>query len=210
MPRSYCPKCKNSIAWWQNVPVISYIWLQGKCSNCASSINWHYPIVELISSIMSVLLLTHFAISLKAVMALFLTWGLIAAVFIDLKEQLLPDQLTLPLIWLGLLINSVGVFTSPSAAIIGASIAYLFLWSVNRVFRMLRKIDGMGYGDFKLFAVFGAWFGWQPLPYIILFSATMAAMVGILMVVFKKHNFSQPLPFGPYLAGAGWLTLWWF
>jgi leader peptidase (prepilin peptidase)/N-methyltransferase len=209
-PGSHCPGCKKRINWWHNIPLLSYLWLRGNCYNCKMQIDWRYPLVELSSGVATLLLVMHFPLGFKMLAAILLTWSLITAVFIDLEEQLLPDQITLPLIWLGLLLNSYNIFTLPSAAVIGASSAYLSLWLINRGFMLVRKMEGMGHGDFKLFAVFGAWFGWQPLPVIILIASAMGVLVGLLMVVIKKHSFSQPFPFGPYLAIAGWITLWWF
>lgn len=209
IPRSFCPSCKTALTWWQNIPIISYIFLHGRCGYCKSPIFWRYPIVEILSCITTILVVTCFGINITTMPLLLLTWSLIATIFIDFEQQLLPDQITLPLIWLGLIINTNHTFTSPSAAIIGASSGYLFLWSINKIFKLIRKIDGMGHGDFKLLAVFGAWLGWQALPIIILIASSMGALVGILLVTSKKHQFTQPLPFGPYLALAGWLAFFW-
>lgn len=209
IPRSHCPNCKNTIVWWQNIPLISYFILGGKCNSCQINIPKRYPLVEILCCLTTILVTIHFGLNYETLLVLILTWALIAAVFIDLEHQLLPDQITLPLIWLGLLANTNNIFTSPTYAIIGAASAYLFLWFIAKIFLIIRKIDGMGYGDFKLFAVFGAWLGWQLLPLIILASSLIGAAVGITLIFYKKLPLNQRLPFGPYLATAGWLAFFW-
>jgi leader peptidase (prepilin peptidase)/N-methyltransferase len=209
IPRSHCPECKNIISWWQNIPLVSYTALKGKCYHCKSSINWRYPLVEALTLAASLVVAINFGFHIKTLPLLILTWALIAAVFIDIETQLLPDQITLPLIWIGLLVNTNYIFTSPQNGIIGAISAYLFLWLIAKLFKIVRKVEGMGYGDFKLFAVFGAWLGWQILPTIILAASLSGLIVGLILIIFKKHNISNPIPFGPYLAIAGWLAFFW-
>lgn len=209
IPRSHCPKCNTQIAWWYNIPVISYIWLHGKCSNCKATIHWRYPTVELLGSLTALLVATHFGISIQTLSLLGLTWALIAIVFIDIDNLILPDNITLPLIWLGLLLNINHTFTSPENAIIGATSGYLCLWSIAYVFKSIRKVEGMGHGDFKLLAVFGAWLGWQMLPLILFAAALIGGIIGISLVLGKKNQFTKPIPFGPYLAITGWLAFFW-
>lgn len=208
-PRSHCPHCKNIVTWWQNIPLISYILLRGKCKNCKQPISLRYPIIELSTSIMTILPIIFFGINTQSLSLIILSWMLIPAIFIDFDEQLLPDQLTIPLIWMGLIVNTMHTFTNPTYAIIGAVSGYLFLWTVNKTFKLVRKFDGMGYGDFKLFAAFGAWLGWEMLPIIILISSLIGAVVGISLMIVKKHKLSEKLPFGPFLAITGWLTFFW-
>jgi leader peptidase (prepilin peptidase) / N-methyltransferase len=208
-PRSHCPHCQEPIKSLQNIPLLSYVLLRGKCHHCRVDIPQRYPLVELLSLITSVVVAWHFGITIQTIAALFFTWALIALIFIDLDHQILPDNITLPLLWLGLMGNAFNLFTSPADAIIGAASAYLFLWLVAFVFKKIRKIQGMGHGDFKLFAVIGAWFGWQTLPIIILIASLIGAIVGITLIAMKKHEIQKPLPFGPYLAIAGWIGLLW-
>jgi leader peptidase (prepilin peptidase)/N-methyltransferase len=206
IPRSHCPKCKIQISWWQNIPVVSYILLYGKCSHCRNIIHWRYPIVELLSCLATLLVALYFGISIQTLSLLILTWMLIAAVFIDIDHLLLPDSITLPLIWLGLLLNSEHIFVTPENAIIGAVSGYLFLWSIAYIFKLIRKVEGMGYGDFKLLAVFGAWLGWQILPVILFAAALIGGASGLIFILHKKKQFAEPIPFGPYLAVSGWLA----
>jgi len=209
-PPSHCPKCKTTILWWQNIPVLSYIILKGKCHYCKSEISWQYPTVEILTSIITVTVALYFGDAhIKTFSILILTWSLIAIIFIDFKHQLLPDNITIPLIWFGLLLNSNHIFTSPQNAIIGAISGYLSLWIIAKTFKTIRKMDGMGYGDFKLFAIFGAWLGWQLLPLIILVASIAGTIIGIFWIMTKKYFFTRPLPFGPYLATAGWLSFFW-
>ena len=209
-PRSHCPICKKMILWWQNIPLISFLILKGKCKHCESKIPWRYPLVEAITAAATILVALHFgAQHTKTLSVLILTWGLIAALFIDFEHQLLPDIITLPLIWLGLLVNTNYVFTSPQNAILGAITGYLFLWVVAKIFKMIRKIDGMGNGDFKLLAVFGAWLGWHMLPFIIFTASLLGTIVGFSWIISKKYILTRPLPFGPYIAFTGWLAFFW-
>jgi len=208
-PHSHCPNCKTPISWWQNIPIIGYIMLGGKCAYCKTHIPWRYIVVEILSCITTVFVVVYFGAGVKTLPMLILTWTLIAAIFIDFEHQLLPDYITIPLIWVGLVTNVSYTFVSPSSAIIGAISGYLSLWIIARVFKHVRKVDGMGYGDFKLFAAFGAWLGWQMLPIIILVASLAGVIVGIILVISKKLKFSEPLSFGPYIAIAGWLACFW-
>jgi len=208
-PASSCPHCGHKIRAWENIPVLSYLLLRGRCRRCSTPIGIRYPLVEAATGALSLLVVLHFGPTPAAVAALILLWGLITLTVIDLDEQLLPDQLTLPLVWLGLLLNIDGLFTDLVSAVIGAAAGYLCLWFVFQVFRMLTGREGMGYGDFKLLAVFGAFLGWQMLPLIVLLSSLIGAIVGITLIVARGRDRQIPIPFGPYLAGAGFLALLW-
>ncbi len=207
VPRSACPKCGHQITALENIPVISWLVLKGKCRECANPISARYPSVELLTGLMSVAVAFVVPFGWPLMLALTLTWFLVAMTFIDLDTMLLPDQLTLPLLWLGLLANIFGTFTDLQSAVLGAVAGYLSLWSVYWAFKLLTGKEGMGYGDFKLLAALGAWFGWVSLPVIILLSSFVGAMAGIALMVFAKNSRDQGIPFGPYLAGAGWLYL---
>jgi leader peptidase (prepilin peptidase)/N-methyltransferase len=215
VPRSACPKCGSQITAAQNIPVLSYLWLKGKCASCATRISVRYPLVELGTAILSALVAWKFGFVWYTAAALLLTWVLIALTGIDIDHQLLPDNMTLPLVWLGLLLSlaptiaSIGLPVDPRSSIIGAAAGYLSLWSVYHAFRLLTGKEGMGYGDFKLFAALGAWLGWQMLLPIILLAAFSGAVLGILMITLRGRDRSIPIPFGPYLAAAGWLALMW-
>jgi leader peptidase (prepilin peptidase)/N-methyltransferase len=206
-PNSRCPGCNTPIRAWQNIPVVSYLMLGGQCAKCKTSISIRYPLVELLTAILSVLIAWHFGFSLQTLFALFLTWALIALTLIDFDHQLLPDIITLPLLWLGLFASLFNVFTDSQNSIIGAIAGYLSLWSVYMAFKLVTGKEGMGFGDFKLLAVFGAWFGWKLLPVIILMSSVIGAVVGISLIVCFKRGREVPIPFGPYLAGAGFFAL---
>ena len=208
-PPSTCPHCGHRIRAWENIPVLSYLFLRGRCSACASTIGLRYPLVEAATGLLSLLVVLHFGPTPQAGAALVLTWGLVALTVIDLDHQLLPDEITLPLVWLGLLLNLDGLFTDLQSAVIGAAAGYLVLWLVFQVFRLLTGREGMGYGDFKLLAVFGAFLGWQMLPLVILLSSLVGALVGIGMVVLRGRDRQVPIPFGPYLAAAGFIALLW-
>jgi leader peptidase (prepilin peptidase)/N-methyltransferase len=208
LPGSHCPQCKYPIPWHYNIPLISYIALRGKCSNCRIKISLRYPLVELISCLTTLVLTSYFGVSVKTILLLLLTWGLICIVFIDLDHKIIPDTLSLPLLWLGLLFNTTPQgLVSPSVAVIGAAAGYLSLFCIAKIFKIIRKMDGMGNGDFKLLALFGAWFGWQILPTTVLFASLAGTAVGLYLIITKKMRFTEPLPFGPYLALAGWLNL---
>ena len=208
-PPSTCPNCGHAIRAWENIPVLSYLLLRGRCSSCRSTIGVRYPLVELATGLLSLLIVLHFGVTLAGAAALLLTWTLIAMTVIDLDEQLLPDQLTLPMVWVGLLVNINGTFTDLSSAVIGAAAGYLSLWLVFQLFRLLTGREGMGYGDFKLLAVFGAFLGWQLLPQVILLSSLVGAAVGISLVLLRGRDRQVPIPFGPYLAVAGLIALLW-
>jgi len=209
VPRSACPHCNHAISALENIPVISYLLLRGKCAGCAASISPRYPIVEAVSGLLSAYAAWHFGFGLAGIAAIILMWALIALTFIDFDTQLLPDSITLPLLWLGLLLNLNGAFTSLPHALIGAVVGYLVLWSVYWAFKLTTGKEGMGYGDFKLLAALGAWLGWTMLPLIILLSSLVGAVIGIALIVFLKHGRNIPIPFGPYLAGGGLIALFW-
>ncbi|SCZ50362.1 prepilin peptidase [Thiohalomonas denitrificans] len=208
-PASRCPHCGHSIGPLENIPLFSYLFQKGRCRHCQGPISARYPAVELTTAILSAVTAWHFGFGWQAGFALLLTWGLVALTFIDLDHQLLPDDITLPLLWLGLLLSLAGVFVPPTTAIIGAAAGYLSLWSVYQLFRLATGKEGMGYGDFKLLGLLGAWLGWQSLPVIIILSSVVGAAVGIGLILFRGHERGTPIPFGPYLAAAGWLALLW-
>jgi leader peptidase (prepilin peptidase)/N-methyltransferase len=209
VPASACPHCNHAISAWENIPIISFLLLRGKCRGCGASISPRYPIIESITGILSAFAAWHFGFGLAALGALLLIWSLVALTAIDFDTQLLPDDLTLPLLWLGLLFNFFGVFTNLADAVIGAMIGYLALWSVYWLFKLATGKEGIGYGDFKLLAALGAWMGWQLLPLIILLSSLVGAIVGIALIIALKHGRNIPIPFGPYLAGGGLIALFW-
>ncbi len=208
-PRSHCQHCGYSLRVWENIPLISFILLRGKCSACGVGISLRYPAVELLTAIMTVFVVWHFALSVQMVAALLLTWVLIVLSFIDYDTQLLPDSITLPLLWLGLIVNISATFTVLSSAVLGAIIGYLSLWSIYYIFKYFTGKEGLGFGDFKLLAALGAWFGWQQLAIIIFLSSFVGAMIGILLILLGKQAASKPIPFGPYLALAGWVSMIW-
>jgi leader peptidase (prepilin peptidase) / N-methyltransferase len=215
VPRSACPKCGAAITAAQNVPVLSWLLLKGKCAKCGAKISARYPVVELSTAILSAVVAWKFGVTWYTGAALLLTWALIALSVIDFDTQLLPDNITLPLLWAGLLvslapaISELGLPVDPRSSILGAAAGYLSLWSVFHVFKLVTGKEGMGYGDFKLFAALGAWLGWQMLPLIIILSAFTGAVVGILLIVVRGRDRNIPIPFGPYLAAAGWIALMW-
>lgn len=208
-PRSRCPHCGHRIGALENIPIISWLLLRGRCSSCQRPISPRYPLVEAASAILSLLAALHFGPGWHAAAAMLLIWCLLALAFIDLDTQFLPDSITLPLLWAGLLFNIAGGFTDLRSAVIGAAAGYLSLWSVYWLFKLATGKEGMGFGDFKLLAALGAWFGWIALPLIMLASSLVGALVGIALMVFASHKRETPIPFGPYLAGAGLLTLFW-
>lgn len=209
LPLSRCPSCNTAIKPHQNIPVLSYLFLKGQCANCKTHISLRYPLIESFTGILSAIIACHFGYSIEMLFALLLTWSLIALSFIDIDHQLLPDSINFPLLWLGLFLSLFAVFTDSHSSIIGALAGYLSLWTVYQVFKLITGKEGMGYGDFKLLAVFGAWLGWQYLPLIILLSSLVGAVIGVSMIVFVKKDRNIPIPFGPYLAAAGWLALLW-
>lgn len=208
-PRSRCPACGHAISALQNIPLLSFLWLRGRCAACSTRISWRYPLVELFCGLATAYCALHFGFSFAAAAAMLFVWLMIAATGIDFDTQLLPDSITLPLLWLGLLVNLIGGPVDLRSAVIGAMAGYLFLWSVYWMFRLVTGKEGMGYGDFKLLAAIGAWTGWQMLPLVVLLSSAIGAVVGISLIVFHKHGREVPIPFGPYLAGAGLIALFW-
>jgi leader peptidase (prepilin peptidase)/N-methyltransferase len=210
-PRSRCPTCSAPIRAIHNIPVLSYLALHGRCASCKARISMRYPLVELLTAIVTGVVAWHFGLGYQAALALIFSWYLIAMTGIDLDRQLLPDVLTLPLLWIGLLASlwPTAGFTSPRDALIGAAAGYVILWSVFQAFRLVTGKEGMGYGDFKLFAAIGAWLGWQTLPLVLLLSAVVGAAVGLTLIVARRHGRDVPIPFGPYLAGAGWIAMLW-
>jgi leader peptidase (prepilin peptidase)/N-methyltransferase len=208
-PNSCCPKCKAAIKPWQNIPIFSWLFLKGKCATCDNPISVRYPIVEAITAILSLVVAYTFGATEQALLYIVVTWALVALTFIDIDHMLLPDQLTLPLLWLALIASVMGYTIAPSDAIIGAACGYLSLWSVFWLFKLITGKEGMGYGDFKLLAVFGALLGWQSLLTIILLSSVVGAVIGIALLSIQGKDKATPIPFGPYLAIAGWITMLW-
>ncbi|VAW51615.1 Leader peptidase (Prepilin peptidase) / N-methyltransferase [hydrothermal vent metagenome] len=208
-PASACPNCDHKLHVWENIPIFSYLFLKAKCSSCANKISIQYPAVELFTSIASLLTAHVFGVTIQTIAALFFCWTLIALTLIDLKKQLLPDNITLPLLWLGIVLNLNNIFTDLKSSIIGAIAGYLILWSVYQLFKLLTKKEGMGFGDFKLLAALGAWVGFSYLPQIILISSVVGSIAGISMLLIGKTKQQQPIPFGPYLAVSGWIALLW-
>ena len=209
VPRSACPACKAPIKAIHNVPVLSWLALRGRCASCKAGISARYPLVELLTGLLSAAVAWKFGYTPQMGAALVLTWFLIALTFIDFDTQLLPDDITLPLLWIGLAFNYFNKFTDLHGAVVGAMLGYLALWTVYWGFKLATGKEGMGYGDFKLLAALGAWFGWQMLPMTILLSSIVGAIVGISLIVFTKHGRNTPIPFGPYLAAAGVIALFW-
>ena len=209
VPRSACPICKQPITALQNIPVLSYVFLGGKCAGCKTRISVRYPLVEAMTGLLTGFLAWRYGVTWMAAFAIIYVWALIALTFIDADTTLLPDDITLPLLWLGLLVNTGGAFTDVSSAILGAAGGYLVLWTVYWGFKLLTGKDGMGYGDFKLLAAIGAWLGWQLLPLVILLSAAVGTVVGIAGILLKGRDKGAKLPFGPYLAAAGFIAMIW-
>lgn len=216
VPSSHCPSCGALISTWQNIPVISYLLLRGRCANCKSSISARYPLVEFMTAVLAATTAWHFGLGWEALLAIVLTMTLLSITMIDAGTQLIPDAIVLPLMWLGLAMSlfhplpgANTLFIEPSDAIVGAMAGYLSLWSVFWLFKLVTGKDGMGYGDFKLLAALGAWLGWQQLPMIILMSAVVGVALNVGMIITRGKDRSIPIPFGPYLAGAGWITMIW-
>ncbi|WP_342587068.1 A24 family peptidase [Thioflexithrix psekupsensis] len=208
-PASHCPHCGHHIRFWENIPIISYLYQRGRCTACHKAISIRYPLVELASALLSIAVAWQFGFTWLMLAALFLTWGLLAMSLIDVDHQLLPDDLTLPLLWLGLLLNlwPETRLVSLEAAVLGTVFGYLSLWTVYWLFKLITGKEGMGHGDFKLLALFGAWLGWQSIPLIILMSSLVGAVFGMAQILLQERDRNQPIPFGPYLACAGWLSL---
>jgi leader peptidase (prepilin peptidase)/N-methyltransferase len=207
--RSRCRDCGHVIRAHENIPLLSYLALRGRCASCGARIALRYPLVEALTAVAFLVVAWHFGPSHQAAAAIILTAALVTLAGIDLDHQLLPDNLTLPLLWAGLLLSLTGVFVDPVTSIIGAAAGYLILWTIYQLFRLLTGKEGMGYGDFKLLAALGAWLGWQMLPLIILLSSLLGAVVGLTMLLLRRHQQGQPMPFGPYIAAAGWIALIW-
>jgi len=208
-PASNCPACQHKITALENIPVISYLFLKGRCKSCNVKISLQYPLIEILTGLTTAYITWHFGFSLQTLFALLLTWALICLSVIDLEHSLLPDDITLPFMWLGLACNIFGVFTDITSSLIGAILGYSILWSIFMGFKVMTGKEGMGYGDFKLLALLGAWLGWQSLPLIILLSSIAASLIGIIMILFRGRDKSVAFPYGPYLAIAGWITLLW-
>jgi len=209
VPRSRCPHCGHFIAWYENIPLLSYALQGGRCRACGGGISRRYPMVEAVSGGLAAFAAWHFGPTGQAVFALVLLWSLLALTFIDFETYLLPDAITQPVLWLGLLVNSQGLFTTLESAVIGAAAGYLSLWLVYHLFRLLTGKEGMGFGDFKLLAALGAWLGWSMLPLIIVASSLVGAVVGIGLILFAGRERAKPIPFGPYLAMGGIMALFW-
>ncbi len=209
VPRSRCGVCGHAISAMENIPVLSYLALRGKCAECKTPISVQYPMVELLTALVSLVVAWHFGVSPQALAALIFTWCLIAASGIDIGHKLLPDNITLPLLWLGILLGLFDVFVDLETSVIGAIAGYLSLWSIFIVYKLITGKEGMGHGDFKLLAMLGAWTGWKMLFVIVLTSSLVGTVIGITMILLKKTDRETQIPFGPYLAGAGWLTLLW-
>jgi len=208
-PDSRCPHCDHKIRAWENIPIISYLFLKGRCSGCGANISIRYPIIEAVTAALSALAAWQFGLSWETAGALLLTWSLVSMTMIDFDHQLLPDSITLPFLWVGLAFNLFGVYTDLGSAVIGAMAGYLSLWSIYWGFKLLTGKEGMGYGDFKLLAMLGAFMGWQALPVIILLSSLVGAVIGISLIVIRGRDHNIPMPFGPYLAIAGLIAFYW-
>lgn len=208
-PASSCPSCNVAIKPYHNIPIISYLFLRGKCATCKANISLRYPFVEGFSGIASVIVTNHFGYSYEMLFALLLTWSLIALSFIDIDQLLLPDSICLPMLWLGLFLSLFSLYTDMHSSIIGAIVGYLSLWTIYKLFKFATGKEGMGYGDFKLLALLGAWLGWQYLPLIILLSSLLGVVISMAIIILTKRKHNIPIPFGPYLASVGWLVLLW-
>ncbi len=209
VPRSRCPQCQTMITAGDNIPVLSYLWLRGRCRHCQVPIPRRYPLIELVSGALGTLAAAHFGAGWSGLFAAILTWALLALAVIDFDTQLLPDVITLPILWLGLLVNSAGVFVDLQASVFGAALGYSLLWSVFWLFKLATGKDGMGFGDFKLLAMLGAWLGWQRLPIVLLGASLVGAVVGLALIALAGRAKEKPIPFGPYLACAGWVAMLW-
>ncbi len=207
VPRSHCPSCNQQVKAIENIPILSYIFLRAKCKNCGAKISFQYPFIELLTALLTCFIVWKFGLSIQALGAVILTYFLIALSGIDIETQLLPDNMTLPLLWLGIIFNFFSTYTDLNSSVLGAIFGYVSLWLVFQVFKVITGKEGMGYGDFKLLGALGAWLGWQSLLLIILLSSAVGAVVGIIMIATNLQERSNPIPFGPYLALAGWITM---
>jgi leader peptidase (prepilin peptidase)/N-methyltransferase len=206
-PRSACPACGHTLTAGENIPLISWVWLRGRCRYCRAPISPRYPLVELLAALLSGFVVWRLGSDVNGLAGLLLVWTMLALAFIDLDTQFLPDDLTLPLLWVGLLFNLSATFTPLPDAVIGAAVGYLLLWLVYWGYRLVTGKEGMGYGDFKLLAALGAWLGWYLLPLIVLLSSAVGAVVGVLLILLRGHQRDKPIPFGPFLALAGFIAL---
>lgn len=208
-PPSSCPACGHRIRLVENVPVLSYLWLRGRCSACGVRISPRYPVVEAATGLLTAYCAWRFGLGWQGLGAMLFVWCMVALTFIDFDTQLLPDSITLPLLWAGLLINLRGTFTDIASAVLGATAGYLVLWSVYWLFKLATGREGMGFGDFKLLAAIGAWLGWKMLPFVILASSVVGVVVGVALMILARRGRDVPIPFGPYLAGAALIALFW-
>ena len=208
-PASHCPQCKTALKPWHNIPIISFIALKGQCASCQQSISWRYPLIELLTAVATMTVVIILGPTLQAFFGIMLTWVLIALSFIDLDTLYLPDDIVLPTLWLGLGLSLIPVFADPQGALIGAIAGYLFFWIIFHVFKRLTGKEGMGHGDFKLLALLGAWLGWIYLPQIVLISTLLGSVIGVSMILIKREGKDKKIPFGPYIAVAGWIALLW-
>jgi len=208
-PRSRCPKCDHAIGALENIPVLSYLLQGGKCRHCGARISVQYPLVEIATATLSVLVVVLFGPTLQALVALPFTWALIALTAIDFHEQLLPDIITLPFLWFGIVLSFAAVFADLESSVVGAMAGYMALWTIYHVFRLVTGKEGMGHGDFKLLGMLGAWLGWQYLPAVIIVSSLVGAVVGVVLIAFRGRDRNVPMPFGPFLAASGWITMLW-
>lgn len=207
LPCSHCPHCKTPIHWYHNIPLFGYMMQLGRCQHCHHKISLRYPLIELLAVLLPLLCFIHWGVSTQFYAATVLSWGLIVQSYIDIEHQIIPDQLTIPLLWIGLLVNINDTFTSLEHAVVGAAGGYLVFWLFAKLFHMITRKEGMGHGDFKLLAMFGAWVGWQMLPGIILISSFTGAIVGCINIGLRGKNKNTPIPFGPFIAFAGWISV---
>jgi leader peptidase (prepilin peptidase)/N-methyltransferase len=208
-PSSHCPQCKHPLRFYENIPLVSFLAQKGRCRHCQTAISRRYPLIEILTAVLSIALYLHFGLTWQFGFSLIFTWSLLSASMIDIDHQLLPDVILLPLLWLGLIGNCFNVFTTPVNAILGAASAYMSLWLFAKLYALLTGKDGMGHGDMKLLAVFGAWMGYTVLPLILIISSCVGALVGITLLVMNRADRNTAMPFGPYLAAAGWIALLW-
>ena len=208
-PRSQCPTCQHPIGITENIPILSFLFQRGRCTHCKSPISVQYPAVEIVSGVLAGTVAWHYGFGWQAIAGMLLTWSLIALSVIDLKHQLLPDAITIPFLWLGIGLGLFGIFADLRSSVIGAIVGYLSLWCVYHVFRLLSGKEGMGFGDFKLLALLGAWQGWQYLISIVIASSLVGSVIGIVLILVRGRDRNVPIPFGPFLAMAGWITLLW-